>query len=458
MQLFNRLKPTQKVAISFLSVILIGSLLLSLPISQLPSAQANYLDHLFMATSSVCVTGLWNQSIHDTYSLFGQIVVLILIQTGGLGLMTIIGTIYHSLGQPIQLRNQIATGDAINLPSRSNLGTVLNRIIKYTLIIELIGALCLSAFFVPQFGWKKGLFNSIFTAISAFCNAGFDLLGNSSFIDYQSVPILNWTLIVLIILGGIGFGVWFDVVEQYQKYRSDGTNRPIRFYIKHLRTHTKLVVSMYFFIIVIGTILFLMVEWNNPGTIGHLSISDKIMTSIFQTVTMRTAGFATVDYSLAHPISLLIFTITMFIGGGAGGTAGGLKVSTFALILLMVKREIDQSEYITFDRHTIPLETVRTALVIGLAYVGLLIIGSGLLLTFEPQINFIALLFEATSALATVGVSASLTPSLSSPSHLTLIALMYIGRIGPMTMLLSLRKPRRKSLDLEYTYTNIIVG
>lgn len=456
--LFNRLSPTQKIALSFMIVILVGSLLLSLSISQLPSSQANYLDHLFMATSCVCVTGLWTHSIHDSYSIIGQMIILVLIQIGGLGLMTIIGMIYHKLGQPIQLRNQIATGDAINLQSRSNLGHVLYRIIRYTLTIELTGALILTTFFVPEFGWQKGLFNSLFTAVSAFCNAGFDLLGNNSFINYQTNPVLNYTLITLIILGGIGFGVWFDIVEKIKKYRQDGTNRPLIFYIHHLRPHTKLVLRMYILIIAIGAFLFLIVEWNNPGTIGNLSIGSKGMTAIFQTVTMRTAGFATVDYTLARPVSLLIFTVTMFIGGGAGGTAGGLKVSTFALIILMAKREINQSEYITYDQHTIPNTTARSAFVIGLAYLSILIIGSGLLLLFEPNINYITILFESISALATVGVSAGLTPTLTTASQFTLILLMYIGRIGPMTMLLSLRRPHRKSLDLEYTHTNIIVG
>lgn len=456
--LFNRLSPTQKIALSFMIVILVGSLLLSLPVSQLSTSQANYLDHLFMATSCVCVTGLWTYSIYDSYSIIGQIIILMLIQIGGLGLMTIIGTIYHTIGQPIQLRNQIATGDAINLQSRSNLGHVLYRIIRYTLTIELIGTLILTTLFIPQFGWKKGLFNSLFTAVSAFCNAGFDLLGNNSFIEYQTNPVLNYTLIALIILGGIGFGVWFDIVEKIKKYRQDGTHRPLIFYIRHLRPHTKLVLRMYITIITIGTLLFLIVEWNNPGTIGDLSFGNKWMTAIFQTVTMRTAGFATVNYSLARPISLLIFTITMFIGGGAGGTAGGLKVSTFALILMMAKREINQSEYITFDRHTIPNTTARNAFVIGLAYLSILITGSGIILLFEPNINYITILFETISALATVGVSANLTPTLTTASQLTIILLMYIGRIGPMTMLLSLRRPQRKSVDLEYTHTNIIVG
>lgn len=454
---FQRLTNSQKIAMSFFLVILTGSLLLSLPISQLPGSKATYFDHLFISVSAVCVTGLFTQSIHDSYSTFGQVIMLLLIQTGGLGLMTIIGAIYHSMGQTIELKNQIAAGEALNRTENNQLGRFVSRIVKYTACIEALGAFSLSFFFVPLLGFKKGLWNSLFTAISAFCNAGFDLLGNDSLVKYQTNPILNWTIMVLIVLGGIGFSVWFDISHMVKRYKGKKYGENWLLYGKHLRPHTKLVLKVTGLIIAIGASLFLVTEWNNPETIGQLSIGNKIMASFFQTITMRTAGFATVDYTKAHPVSLLIFVCTMIIGGGAGGTAGGLKVTTFALTILLAIREVRQTKYVNFAHRTIPDDLMRQAFTVALMYVNILIIGSMLLLTFDSQVSYLRLLFEAISALATVGVSAGLTPSLSAASHVVLMVLMFVGRIGPMTMMLALTR-QKKSYDMRYAETEILIG
>lgn len=456
-KLFQKLSTSQKIALSFLLVILTGSVLLTLPICQTANSQATYLDNLFISVSAVCVTGLWTESIYDSYNILGQIVMVILIQTGGLGLMTIVGSIYHSMGQSFGLKNQIAMGEAINSSERTHLGSFLSRIIKYTAVIESTGALLLTFFFVPLLGFKKGIWNSIFTAVSAFCNAGFDAIGNNSFVDYQTVPILNWTVMALIVLGGIGFSVWFDVAQQWGHFRNKTNGRNIKFYIQHLMPHTKLVLIMTGTVILSGVILFLMAEWNNPSTIGNLSVGNKIMTAFFQTITMRTAGFSTVDYTLVKPVSLLVFVCTMFIGGGPGGTAGGLKVTTFALTILLAVREVRQTKYVNFAHRTVPDAIMRSAFTIALMYILTLLIGSGLLLTFNPEAGYLKLLFEAISALATVGVSAGLTPTLSTASHWILILLMYMGRIGPMTMIMSLGK-KSKTYDVRYSETDIIIG
>ncbi|MDK6233349.1 TrkH family potassium uptake protein [Aerococcus sanguinicola] len=458
LQFLNKLGSSQKIALSFLVVILIGSVLLSLPICQTASSQATYWDNLFISVSAVCVTGLWTQSIHDSYNLLGQIVMMGLIQTGGLGLMTLISIVYHRLGQRLDIRNQMATGDALNHSELDDLSAFLSRILKYSLVIEGIGALLLTSFFVPRFGLARGLFHSLFTAVSAFCNAGFDLMGNNSLLDYQTAPVLNLTIMALIILGGIGFSVWFDVSQQLRRFYHEKKRIKFSYFIKHLRPHTKLVLGLTVLLIVLGTLLFLLVEWSNPNTLGPLNPLDKLLVSSFQTVTMRTAGFASVDYSQSHPVSLLIFVLTMFIGGGAGGTAGGLKVTTFALTLMLALKEIRQSKYVSFDHHTIPDSTVRKAFAIALMYAALLFTGSALLLTFDPQVPYLHLLFEAISALATVGVSCNLTPSLSMASQGTLMFLMYIGRIGPMTLFLVLLGRKRQKIDIQYAKTNIIIG
>lgn len=457
-QFLNKLGSSQKIALSFLVVILSGSILLSLPICQTVTSQASYWDHLFISVSAVCVTGLWTQSIHDSYNLLGQLVMMVLIQTGGLGLMTLISIVYHSLGQRLDIRNQMAAGDALNHSELDNLSSFLSRIVKYSLVIEGIGAVFLTSFFVPRFGLARGLFHSLFTAVSAFCNAGFDLMGNNSLLDYQTAPVLNWTIMALIVLGGIGFSVWFDISQQVQRFYHQHKNIKFSYFIKHLSPHTKLVLGLTALLIGLGSFLFLLVEWSNPNTIGPLNPLDKIMVACFQTVTMRTAGFASVDYTQVHPVSLLIFVLIMFIGGGAGGTAGGLKVTTFALTLMLALKEVHQSKYVSFDHHTIPDPTVRKAFAIALMYVALLFTGSALLLTFDPQVPYLHLLFEAISALATVGVSCNLTPNLSMASQGTLMLLMYIGRIGPMTLFLVLLGRKRQKIDIQYAKTNIIIG
>ncbi|KAF3299570.1 potassium transporter [Carnobacterium sp. PL17RED31] len=444
---------------SFAVVIIIGSLLLSLPISQTATSDATYFDHLFIAVSAVCVTGLWIESIFDTYSTFGQFIMMMLIQIGGLGLMTFISLIYFRIGQNVRIRDQVAVSGALNNSSLNDIANWLGKIFRYTFIIEGVGALLFATYFIPTYGLQRGTFLSIFMAISAFCNAGFDPLGNSSMIGLQTQPVVNWTIISLVILGGIGFSVWFDVASQMKKFDRSRPKVALKNAFRQLRPHTKLALKMTILLITLGTFLFLAFEWNNSDTIGKMSIGDKFMTAVFQTVTMRTAGFASIDYTLAHPVSILIFVVTMFIGGSPGGTAGGLKTTTFALVLMMAIAEIRQKEFINFDKHTIPAKLLRQAFVIFLLYNTLLIIGSGLILTFDPQVDFLYVLFEAISAFATVGVTANLTPALSMASQIILMALMFIGRIGPMTMFLSLLPSKNnKKRDIKYTNTNILIG
>lgn len=444
---------------SFAVVIFVGSLLLSLPISQVATSDATYFDHLFIAVSAVSVTGLWVESIFDTYNTFGQIIMMMLIQIGGLGLMTFIALIYFRIGQNVRIRDQVAVSGALNNSSLNDISNWLGKIFRYTFIIEGIGALLFATYFIPTYGLGRGTFLSIFMAVSAFCNAGFDPLGNSSMIGLQTQPVVIWTIISLVILGGIGFSVWFDVANQMKKFDRSRPKSALKKAIRQLRPHTKLALKMTILIITLGTFLFLAFEWNNTGTIGEMSIGNKFMTAVFQTVTMRTAGFASIDYTLAHPVSILIFIVTMFIGGSPGGTAGGLKTTTFALVLMLAIAEIRQKEFINFDKHTIPAKLLRQAFVIFLLYTTLLIIGSGLILAFDPQVDFLYILFETISAFATVGVTANLTPTLSMASQIILMALMFMGRIGPMTMFLSLLPSKNnKKRDIKYTNTNILIG
>lgn len=449
----------QKIAISFLIVIFTGSILLSLPISQTTTSDATYFDHLFISVSAVCVTGLFIESIFDTYNVFGQFIMMFMIQIGGLGLMSFISVLYFRIGQNVRFKNQMAVSDALNNASLDNIRGWLGNIFKYTFFIEGVGALLFATFFIPQLGFAKGIFTSIFMAVSAFCNAGFDPVGNVSMIPYQDVPLINFTIMALIILGGIGFSVWFDVMNHIKSIDFKQAKISVKTALRRLSPHTKLALLMTVGIIFIGTVLFLLVEWNNQGTIGQMSAGNKIMTAMFQTVTMRTAGFASIDYTLAHPLSNLIFIVTMFIGGSPGGTAGGLKTTTFALVVMLAVAEIRQKSHINFAHHTIPMFIVRKAFAIFLMYITILIFGSGLILLFDTHVDYLYVLFESISAFATVGVTANLTASLSIESQVILMLLMFVGRIGPMTMFVSLLPNKKiQSPDIQYTTTNIIIG
>lgn len=454
---YRAIPPAVKIVVSFAMVIFVGSLLLSLPISNLETSETTYFDNLFTAVSMVCVTGLFTLPVATSFTVFGQIVCIILMQIGGLGLMTILATFIVRLGKKISYSDTIAVKEALNKDELSNFNNYLGSILKYTFIIEGTGMLLLSFRFVPEFGWGKGLFTSLFLAVSGFCNAGFDNIGALSLQKYVHDPLVNLVIMALIILGGIGFSVWFDVTHNIHsivktKVRS-GWKRSYRL----LKTHTRLAINMTVGLIVIGTFMFLLVEWNNPDSIGTYSVGEKVLAAMFQTVTMRTAGFATLDYEAVEQFSLLFFIFTMFIGGSPGGAAGGIKTTTFALIFLLIINEIRGQKNINYANHSIPIEIVRRAIVVVATFFAFLMLGVSILMLVENQ-PFIYLLFEAVSALATVGVSVNLTPELSPISHVVLMCLMFVGRIGPITILLGLNRNNKKTKDKLFAKTTILIG
>lgn len=450
---------SQKIASSFASVIFIGSLLLSLPISQLPTSNATYIDNLFSAVSMVCVTGLFTESIADSYTLFGQIVCMVLIQVGGLGLMTLIAYFITQLSkQKIGFRNKLAVQEGINRGDAKDFRSYIRIIMKYTAIIEGTGMLLLSLYFVPEFGWAKGLFISMFLAVSAFCNAGFDTMGNTSLIEYAHHPLINFVIAALIILGGIGFSVWFDVSHLFRATANMKVKPSLMRRIRSLTLHTRLALTMTFGLLVSGTLLFLLFEYNNMASIGTFSFGEKVLASFFHTVTMRTAGFASVDYSTITPISMFMSVVTMFIGGSPGGTAGGMKTTTFAIVFIMIYNGIRGQNNVNLFHHTIPANVVRQSLIVFVALLSTLALGTGLLLFFNPEINPLFLLFEAVSALATVGVSANVTVDLDTPSQFVDMFLMFAGRIGPITLVDSLIRKNKAVKDIAYTKGSIIIG
>ena len=442
------LSPARRIFLSFAGVIFIGSLLLSLPFVQANGSQATYFDHLFTTVSMVCVTGLFTQPVATTYNVWGQLICMLLIQIGGLGLMTFIGVFYIQGKQKLSLRSRETIQESFSYGETRSLKAFIRSIFLTTFLVEGLGAFLLSFRFVPEFGWGRGIFTSIFLAISAFCNAGFDNFGSSSLVAFQTDPLINLVIAGLIITGGLGFMVWFDLATQFDKKK------------RRLRFHTKLVLFLTAGILLFGTVSTLFTEWHNPGTIGNLSVPEKMLVSFFQTVSMRTAGFASIDYTQARPVTLFIYILQMFLGGAPGGTAGGLKITTFFVLLVFARSELLGLPHANVAQRTIEARTVQKSFSVFIIFLMTFLLGLMLLgITAEGTPRFIYLMFETISALATVGVTANLTPELGKLALSIVMVLMFIGRIGPLTLLVSLAdyQPDKKDL-IQYMKADISIG
>ena len=443
------LSPARRIFLSFALVILLGSLLLSLPFVQVESSRATYFDHLFTTVSMVCVTGLFTQPVAATYNIWGQLICMFLIQIGGLGLMTFIGVFYIQSKQKLSLRSRATIQDSFSYGETRSLRKFVYSIFLTTFLVEGLGALFLSFRFVPQLGWERGLFSAIFLAISAFCNAGFDNFGSTSLIAFQTDPLVNLVIAGLIITGGLGFMVWFDLATHIGKKKKG-----------RLHFHTKLVLLLTVGLLAFGTVSSLALEWNNAGTIGNLPVADKVLVSFFQTVSMRTAGFGTIDYSMARPVTLLIYILQMFLGGAPGGTAGGLKITTFFVLLVFARSELLGLPHANVARRTIAPRTVQKSFSVFIIFLMTFLLGLILLgITAKGNPPFIHLIFETISALGTVGVTANLTPDLGKLALSVIMVLMFIGRIGPLTLLVSLADyhPEKKDM-IHYMKADISIG
>jgi trk system potassium uptake protein len=454
---FANLSPAQQIALSFFSVIFVGTILLSLPISNHPNQAATVLDHLFTATSAVCVTGLTTIVVVEQYTLFGQVIILGLMQIGGLGLMTLIAAFLIFLSGKLTLTDKMALSEAVNRTDFKDFLKFIRNIIKYTIVFEGFGVLLLSFVFVPQFGWGEGLFKSLFIAVSAFCNAGLDILGSVSLQAYVNNPLVNFTVAALIVMGGLGFGVWFELSRASKRIfkPNQGWHRIIR----EVKVHARIVLITTFILIISGTALILMLEAGNPNSLQPLPPFSQLMAASFQSITLRTAGFSTLIIGMFRPATLLVMMVFMFIGGSPGGTAGGIKTTTVAILILMIVAELRSQKNIVVFGRTIEREVFRKAFIVAFILLMTLLVGIVALLAVEP-FSFMDLAFEATSAIATVGLSTGITSSLSSAGKLIIIALMYLGRIGPLTLMLSVgRHPKMsKANDLTYPSANILIG
>ena len=375
------------------------------------------------------------------WSIFGQAVILVLVQIGGLGVVTITTGMFFVIGRRITLGNRILIQESLGLNTMTGLVSLVKKILLGTTIIEGTGAVFYATQFVPEFGWGYGIWAAVFNSVSAFCNAGMDIVREDSLRSYVTNPVMNFTTMALIILGGLGFIVWKDLWQGLKKILKDKI--PVKRVITQLKFQTKIVLSVTFFLIMFGTILIFLFEYNNPATMKDLSLPGKIMASLFQSVTTRTAGFETVAQGALTDASSLVSMFMMIIGGSPAGTAGGVKTVTFAILVFCVVSVAKQEESISLFKRRVPNGLVSKALAIIVINLIVLMTSVLLLLVFDHG-SFIESCYECVSALATVGLTKGLTPNLTIAGKVIIIITMYLGRVGPISMAIGFSQKNKK--------------
>ncbi len=443
--LIKKLSRVQIIAFGFLAVIFAGSLLLMLPFATRAGQTTSYVDALFTATSATCVTGLTPFDTYTHWTLFGQLVILFMIQLGGIGFMTVITMATLFMRHKIGLQNRMLVMESAGTIALSGIGQLVRRIVAGTAMIETTGAVVLATQFVPKFGWLRGLYYSFFHAISAFCNAGFDLMGRiepgSSMIKFNNNAVVMVTLVFLILIGGIGFFVWDDILVCKAKF-------------KNYKIHTKLVLVLTAILTVIPFAMFFFFEYDHA--FREMGIFEKILNSFFQTVTPRTAGFSGIDMTTLSEPGGMLTIVLMFIGGNPGSTAGGVKTTTIAVILLSTVAYLQEDNNVTVFKKRIEDKMVRRACAIAFIYF-MMIFASALAISWIEPLNLREVLFEVVSAVATVGLSMNVTATLSAASKVIIIVLMYAGRIGALTFIMLLSK-RNKTAILKRPTGKIMIG
>ena len=435
------------IALGVLVVIAVGTLLLCMPFSSADGTFTNPLDALFTSVSATCVTGLTVTTTVSHWSIFGQVVILLLIQIGGLGFMTMAVLFSLILRRSVTPKERMIIAMSYNLNSYDRIIVLVRRILFGTLIIEGAGSIILATQFIPEYGWSRGVWCSVFHSVSAFCNAGFDIIGDASLVPFGINPVVNLTLMALIVVGGIGFLVWSDAVNVIK--------RKNRFSV-----YSKLVLLITAILILSGAGLFALLEWNNPETIGNLSVGEKLLSCFFHSVTMRTAGFATFDNGAMGDEAKLLSMLYMFVGGASGSTAGGVKIVTVGVLFWSVfSVAVGRKRAVVFGRH-IPEDTCTRATAVITLQLLLILIGTLVINAAEPAgIGMIDILYEVVSAVSTVGLSAGITPGLGVLSKLVLIFLMYFGRVGILSVSCAIMvNLQKKDTAISYPDANLLIG
>lgn len=440
-----KISPTRIIALSFILVILIGTALLCLPVSSRAGEWTMPLDALFTSTSATCVTGLVVADTYTNWSLFGQIIILIMIQIGGIGLMTVISMIFLFMKKKLSMQERMILMQSAGNVQVGGIVRLIKRILLGTAIIETVGALLLSIRFVPRMGWGQGIYYAIFHSVSAFCNAGFDLMGKyeafSSFTAYSGDWLVGLTLAALIILGGIGFLVWNDILK-------------FRWQFHRYSLHAKLILITTSLLLLAGTIGYYIFE--SGYTMSADNVPTRILKSFFASTTMRTAGFNTIDYAGMSPSSVLLSDILMMIGGSPGSTAGGIKTTTIAVIFISMYSMSRGNSDSTVFRKRLGKDLVKQAAVIIVVYLTYMILGTMFICHIEG-IDLAVSQFEVISAICTVGVTMGITPTLGTLSHIILIILMYSGRIGGFSLMLVFGQ-RTKEPPLKRPKEKVLIG
>lgn len=443
----KRINPSRRIVLGFIFIILAGALLLMLPISARNGQSTDFFTCLFTATSTTCVTGLTLVDTYTHWSIFGQAVMISLIQIGGLGFMTILSLAFFMSHRRIGLRDRMMMMQSFNLDSMEGVVKLVRHVLTATLVIEGVGAIILAGCFIPQMGLAKGIWNGVFHSISAFCNAGFDLLGqfepNTSLIRYQRNAVVLLTVSALIIIGGLGFFVWEDV---YQKRK-----------LKRLSLHSKMVLIITPALLLIGTIGFLLMEMNNPKTLGVMPWGDKILNAFFQSTTARTAGFDAVGQIGITEPSKLLTTILMFIGGSSGSTAGGVKTVTIGVLVLTTISTMQSKRDLVIFGWRIGHTQILYAL--SLVFLGaFLVVCGGVFISMLDGVNLYDAIYETASAYGTVGLTSGVTEDASTLSRAILILYMFFGRVGIMTVSISVLLKGRHTDGIKYPGGSVLIG
>ncbi len=441
--MLKALKPARALAAGYIAIILLGGALLCLPIST--RSGISFMSALFTATSATCVTGLVVADTYSAFTGFGQAVILTLIQIGGLGFVTVAAVFSMVAGRRIGLRERSMLMESVSASQLGGVVKLIRRVALTTLSVELLGAVSLAFRFVPRFGWGRGVWFSVFHSVSAFCNAGFDLMGciepYSSLVSFAGDAVINITVVMLILTGGIGFLVWDDV-------RLNG------FRIRKYRLHSKLMLSSTLALVLIPAIGFFVLERN--ASFADLSLGERALAALFQAVTPRTAGFNTVDINAFSTGGYALTSALMVIGGGAGSTAGGMKVTTFAVLVMSLFAYARGRDDVCAYSRRLEAKRLRTAYMAAAMYALMAFIGFFALCCAQPAIQLRDALFETLSAVGTVGMSTGVTRELNPASRIIVMALMYVGRVGTLSFLMALTNPRKQA-RVRYPEEEIIV-
>lgn len=446
-QRLRKMRPPQIIALVFMGIILLGSGLLCLPAASRSGQATDFLTSLFTATSATCVTGLIRVDTGSYWSGFGQAVILVMIQIGGLGFMTIASIFFFALRRKIGLRQRLVLAQALSFDQISGVVGLVRNVLRGTLAVEGAGALILALRFWPEFGAARALWYGVFHSVSAFCNAGFDVLGDlasgGSLCGYVDDPVVNLTIMALITIGGLGFAVWGDVRKNRRFSR--------------MSVYTRLVLSISCGLIVGGAALIALLEWHNPDTIGKLSTSGKLLASAFQSVTLRTAGFASFDQNALRDVTKAVCDVLMFVGGSSGSTAGGVKTVTVGVVVLAAIGTARGRTHVTAFKRSISQSAVSNAMAIALLVLFLSFLGAGAISALDG-VSFDNAVYETTSALCTVGLTTGITPGLGPASCLILIVFMFFGRVGIMTISVGFMMANPAEERIEYAQARVMIG